>query len=210
MAWGDRFKKRVKSLFIRDTDREEEGDEEDASAAKAVQYRLEATRRTRKRGLYRLLITCCGLVSDTGSSTGLAVGINPNQKLAMYLHWMFRVNFVFLFAVMCITFFGLVILFAGFITLAGTLDEECVRIGGEPFNAAGTAFADAFALSWTTVSSRKCMRLDIQGHASLCFKVISVGVNAITISRVAPEFGARACCKMISEALSGSSFSKAS
>ena len=152
MAWDERFKKRIRNFFVRDTDREEEKDEEEASSAKAVQYRLEATRRTRSHGLFRSLLTCC----DSRSSTGLAVGINPNQKLAMYLHWMFRVNFVFLFAVMCITFFGLVITFAGFIALAGNLDDKCVRIGGEPFDSADTGFADAFALSWTTVSALNC------------------------------------------------------
>jgi hypothetical protein len=83
----------------------------------------------------------------------LAVGINPNQKLALYLHWMFRVNFVFLFGVMCVMFFALVILFAGFITVAGNIDPQCVRIGGEEFDKENTAFADAFALSWTTFST---------------------------------------------------------
>jgi len=64
---------------------------------------------------------------------------------------MFRASFVFLFAVMCTIFFGLIILFAGFIIAAGHLDQECVRIGGQPFST--SQFADAFALSWTTFST---------------------------------------------------------
>jgi len=118
-----------------------------------VQYRLESTQGTPKTSILRWLLMCCGCFGTARSGGGLSVGVNPNRKLAMYLHWMFRVNFVFLFGLMCIMFFGLVILFSGFITIAGTVDPQCVRIGGEVFNAAGTAFADAFALSWTTFST---------------------------------------------------------
>jgi hypothetical protein len=81
------------------------------------------------------------------------LGVSSNQALAMYLHWMFRVNFFFLFTLSCILFFGLVIVFSGFIVLAGSLESDCVRIGGESFGVAGTPFADAFALSWTTFST---------------------------------------------------------
>jgi hypothetical protein len=42
---------------------------------------------------------------------------------------MFRVNFVLLFAVMCGIFFVWVMIFAGFIIVAGTVDGECVRVG---------------------------------------------------------------------------------
>jgi hypothetical protein len=59
---------------------------------------------------------------------------------------MFRVNFVFLFAIMCITFFAFVIFFAGLITVAGTIDPQCVRIGAgvnNTFDANGTPFGDA-------------------------------------------------------------------
>jgi hypothetical protein len=46
---------------------------------------------------------------------------------------MFRVNFVVLFALCCLVFFALTILFAGFITIAGRIDPQCVRIGGKWF-----------------------------------------------------------------------------
>jgi hypothetical protein len=128
-----------------------------ASAAAPVQYRLEAMSRRPKPTWSRRLWTCSfGLCGGDRSSTvgrGMSMGNSPNQKLALWLHWMFRVNFVFLFAVMCIMFFTLVIIFAGFITLAGVIDPECVRVGGNPFNEEDTAFADAFALSWTTFST---------------------------------------------------------
>jgi hypothetical protein len=66
---------------------------------------------------------------------------------------MFRVNFFFLFSLSCVVFFALTIFFAGLIIAAGRLDKDCVRVGGQPFESAGTAFADAFALSWTTFST---------------------------------------------------------
>jgi hypothetical protein len=55
---------------------------------------------------------------------------------------MFRVNFVFLFVLMCQLFFTLVIFFAGFITLAGTMDPECIRVGNASFGSSGAPFAD--------------------------------------------------------------------
>ena len=118
------------------------------------QYRLEASRgRMGSRGL--LNICSCGLLGRRGSgrSGNMTIGINPNQQLAMYLHWMFRVNFLFLFCVMCVMFFVLVMFFAALIIVAGTLDPECVRIGGQQFGEVDSEFADAFALSWTTFST---------------------------------------------------------
>lgn len=100
------------------------------------------------------MVTCNGLFGGGGRNNRLlSVGRNPNQKLAASLHWAFRVNFMFLFVVMCVTFFVIVIIFAGFIASAGFLDEECVRVGANAFNSASTGFADAFALSWTTLST---------------------------------------------------------
>jgi hypothetical protein len=100
------------------------GDEEVAAsvaaAAAPVQYRLEAISRRPKLTWWRRLWTCSfgkDHHGGGGGGGGMSSGINPNQKLAMWLHWMFRVNFVFLFSVMCIMFFTLVIIFAGFITL---------------------------------------------------------------------------------------------
>jgi hypothetical protein len=57
----------------------------------------------------------------------------------------------------CVAFFALVILFSGFITIAGRLDEDCVRVGSDTFAEAGAPFADAFALSWTTISTVSCV-----------------------------------------------------
>jgi hypothetical protein len=156
MAWDSRVKARFMNLFSRGDATAGEtkpGDEEASTAGKAVQYRLAATRRTTKKTMWGRITSCCGLIGSSRANAGLAVGINPNQKLALYLHWMFRVNFVFLFGVMCIMFFALVILFSAFITIAGQFDPQCVRIGGQEFDSQNTAFADAFTLSWTTFST---------------------------------------------------------
>jgi hypothetical protein len=117
------------------------------------QYRLEATTNVTRnqQGWWNRIVLY--VLPRRYTTSSLEIGVNPNQKLAQYLHWMFRVNFFFLFVVMCVTFFALVILFSGFITLAGRIDSECVRVGGQVFGAAGTPFADAFALSWTTFAT---------------------------------------------------------
>jgi hypothetical protein len=93
----------------------------------------------------------CGS-GQTPYNIGMVVSRNQ-ISLAMYLHWMFRVNFFFLFALSCVVFFALTMFFAGLITLAGQLDPQCVRVGGEEFGMSGSDFADAFALSWTTFST---------------------------------------------------------
>jgi hypothetical protein len=154
MSWDERVRKRFKNFFVRGdaTAGETKLSDEEASSGKAVQYRLAATRRAKKKTMWGFITSCGGLFGSSRKA-GTAVGINPNQKLALYLHWMFRVNFIFLFGVMCIMFFALVILFSGFITIAGKLDSQCVRIGGQDFNSDDTAFADAFTLSWTTFST---------------------------------------------------------
>jgi hypothetical protein len=126
MSWDTRLRRRMKNLFtpslpLQQSSPEEDHDSEDEGA---VQYRLAATSRFPKKTFFERVVTC------GASSRSPSVGINPNQKLAMYLHWMFRVNFFFLFVVMCTMFFALVIFFTGLIILAGEMDPQCVRIGG--------------------------------------------------------------------------------
>lgn len=160
MGWKKRTKLRFRRLLCCGRDELIEGvgggagpqDPEAPSAPAKVQYRLEA-RRERRGNIFSMCVDLlfCGSGSMS-NSTGLGI-TNPNQLLAMYLHWMFRVNFFFLFTVSCIFFFVFTILFAGFITWAGRLDATCVVVGGEPFASADNPFADAFALSWTTFST---------------------------------------------------------
>ena len=63
-------------------------------------------------------------------------------------------NFPVLFILSCLVYFGLIVLFTGFIVLAGTVDPTCVNIGGSSFQSAGgNPFTNAFSLSWTTFST---------------------------------------------------------
>jgi len=128
-------------------------DVEDGKEDTKKQYRLEASQATNSGWLSCLTCGLCGRGSGRGGSGGMKIGINPNQQLAMYLHWMFRVNFLFLFCAMCVMFFVLVVFFAALIIIAGELDPECVRIGEAPYGEVDSEFADAFALSWTTFST---------------------------------------------------------
>jgi hypothetical protein len=127
MSWDTRLRRRMKNLVTPKlpTQGSADGDEDDgASDEAAIQYRLAATSRYPQKTFIERVITC-----GSGAQSP-SVGINPNQKLAMYLHWMFRVNFFFLFVVMCTMFFALVIFFTGLIMVAGKMDPQCVRIGG--------------------------------------------------------------------------------
>ena len=159
MAWGERLKakarfvcRKICCLSTEDPTQNRNDVEDGGKDTTKKQYRLEATRSTTGGGL--LYFLSCGLCGrGSGRSGGMTIGINPNQQLAMYLHWMFRVNFLFLFCVMCVMFFVLVMFFAALIIIAGELDNECVRIGGAPFGEVDSEFADAFALSWTTFST---------------------------------------------------------
>jgi hypothetical protein len=54
---------------------------------------------------------------------------------------------------MWLSFVGFVIVFAGFITIAGRMDKDCVQVSGNDFGSAGAPFSDAFALSWTTFTT---------------------------------------------------------
>lgn len=152
MSWSDRLRRRWRSALKEPTSEILSGTTDaphGSDSQRQIQYRLESTEKQQPGGFFQRMTRCFGRQSR---GSGL-VGINPNQKLAMYLHWMFRVNFIFLFAVMCVMFFALVIFFAALITAVGNIDHECVRIGSKEFDAADTAFADAFALSWTTFST---------------------------------------------------------
>jgi hypothetical protein len=104
MSWSQRLKTRVKNIFLRPAPEEIKNgeDEEDSGGGRPnLQFRLDANRRpTFRPSLFRRIVTLNGCIPTPGVNTGVAAGVNPNQKLAMYLHWTFRVNFVFLFVVM--------------------------------------------------------------------------------------------------------------
>lgn len=134
----------------------------------------------------------CGSWNQPQSKAGHVPSLDVQSELRFLIHGKFPSRLVSLCClvtakphsssleqVMCCMFFALVILFSGFITIAGVVDPACVRIGGKEFGEAGTQFADAvrdhdqsivpllvdsvtafsplstlqFALSWTTFST---------------------------------------------------------
>ena len=107
----------------------EDDDDNEDSKPVTTQYRLEATNNANQAGFFRRLASCCCGSTIGGSTQSGGIGIKSNQRLASTLHWMFRVNFLFLFAVMCSIFFVWVMIFAGFIIAAGRIDDQCVRVG---------------------------------------------------------------------------------
>lgn len=164
MTSFQRVRRRIKDAFsfspAQVEDLFENGDEEAVSGISPVnprrRHRLYAKRR-KANAQERPSNACQSLFNRCFSSSkkrvSLTDGVYPHQTIAMYLHWMFRVNFFFLFVVMCVAFFALVIVFAGLISIAGKLDPQCVRVGSEDFAFWDAPFADAFALSWTTIST---------------------------------------------------------
>lgn len=157
MSRDQRFKAKLRAIFRRvclgqkAAEPTGHSDVEDGSNGPCPQYRLEATSNGLRHGIIASLLSC--FRGAPGISGPVGIGINPNQRLTVYLHWMFRVNFIFLFAVMCTMFFALVMVFAGVIVGVGRLDPECIQVGGTPFANSTAPFADAFALSWTTFST---------------------------------------------------------
>jgi len=130
-----------------DKNNADDNQEDQQQENRPPQYRLEATHKSQRNGWFSCFSTGVGTKALSDNL------INPNEHLARSLHWMFRSSFFVLFAVMCLLFFGWIILFAGFIIAAGQYDDECVRVGGEPFMKDTSKFADAFTLSWTTFST---------------------------------------------------------
>ena len=90
---------------------------QDSEVNTTPQYRLEASNRKRRGWLF-----CNG-----SSSASELSDIKPNERLASSLHWMFRSNFLVLFAVMCSCFFALIICFACIILGIEKLDAECLK-----------------------------------------------------------------------------------
>jgi hypothetical protein len=127
----------------------ENGKESQDVKKEILQYRLTAHHHSNESTLKKCFtLGFCQPHPDIGLT-----GVHPQRLMSTFLQWIFRLNFTALFSLMCVMFFSFVIFFAGLITIAGNYDESCVRVGGNPFDSAGTPFADAFALSWTTFAT---------------------------------------------------------
>ena len=129
------------------------------------------------RCLYQIL--CCGSarrpnVSLTHTNTNTAARTNgrgrsswrgrmgdasnaadSNRFLSRFLNFTFRSSFLVVILLAAAGYYSLVCLFAAILVGAAKHDPTCVTIGGDPgFPGANeTAYADAFSLSWTTLST---------------------------------------------------------
>ena len=158
MSWSRRIKLQTNSMcrkvlgLCRLSRNAGEGNRSENNGINLPQYRVEATSTETWKGLLGRVWSCCG-GSAHPHSRRTRTRVHHSRRLAGCLHWMFRVNFLFVLAVMCSMFFLWVVLFTGLLVAAGRYDHECIRIGGAPFGSAGAEFADAFALSWTTFAT---------------------------------------------------------
>jgi hypothetical protein len=122
---------------------------------KLKQYKLGTTSREPPLSWWQRMNPLLGLFRSKyhQASTGVTVGLNPNQEIANYLHWIFRIKIFYLIVFMFAGYLFFSILFAIILLGAGYMDENCIRIGPEDFNWTGTAFADAFALAWQSFTT---------------------------------------------------------
>ena len=95
------------------------------------------------------------LAGMAGESRFLCLGLDPTRGLVGYLSWSFRTSFAVLFLSLSIGFFLLVTIFSLILMALGYIYPTCFQ---PVFNEAGTAFADAYALSWTTFTTVVSMR----------------------------------------------------
>jgi Ion channel len=134
--------KKITSYFTGDAP-----DQDKKNPPRRKQYRIEPA--GPRSTLSRYLL---GSQGRRESNLGMVVP-KSHLSLSSYLHWMFRVNFCVLFGLSCVVFFVFTTFFAGVIYLSGSLEPQCLRVGGEEFQATAIGFFDAFTLSWTTFST---------------------------------------------------------
>jgi hypothetical protein len=125
---------------------------------KSMQYRFEPPEPQSSWTMWRRVLTINGLLAKIDKSPNSnretsfsSPWFEVTGKASYYLHCIFRADPLILFLSMCASFFGLAFIFSILIVIAGTRSPDCVRVGGELFNAYGAAFGDAFALSWVTL-----------------------------------------------------------
>jgi hypothetical protein len=153
MSQKERVKVQLKNFFSSGRAQEEDSNK-DVEENIAPQYRLETSNRNRRGCLF-----CKGAVGVKELSD-----IKPNERLASSLHWMFRSNFLVLFAVMCLCFFAWILFFAGIIMGAGRLDNECVRVGKANAPFCGFIVFECFKLEKDVRSLLKLMSLSMLFH----------------------------------------------
>ena len=95
----------------------------------ASELNVQAQGTSRRNKQYRFEHT-----RQPGESDGMGFP-KSHLSLSSCMHWMFRVNFFVLFVLSCVVFFVVTTFFAGVLYLFGSLEPQCLRVGGEEFQA---------------------------------------------------------------------------
>ena len=113
-----------------------------------TQYRLTARPTQRKRSWMEIITG----TRDDCDEYDVTVGAK-SDLLTSYLRWTFRTSFTMLLAFSCVCFMVLSCAFAIAIHVVGIYQPLCILVGDRDYDTAGRNFIDAFALSWTTLST---------------------------------------------------------
>lgn len=161
MESGERLKKMGERMLRRSSYHTEDGENGEIFPAVKPMYRLQVTRQNQV-GCFRRTLACmmaclnCGAHTESSTEQNLFLGLgNPNRWLVDFFYWLFRKGWLTIFVVSIFMFYLLVLVFALLITLTAMSDNDCLRIGEQPFGASATRslVAQAFALSWHTFST---------------------------------------------------------
>ena len=138
-------------LFGIGTDEDQEAMEMGTPLPK--QYRLTARPSSQqKRTWLQLVARAVTCTRDEGNDYDVTVG-SKAEYLTLFLRWTFRTSFVMLLSFSCACFMMLACAFAIAIHIVGIYQPMCISVSGLDYNTAGRYFIDAFALSWTTLST---------------------------------------------------------
>ena len=134
------------------------GTDEDQEAMEAgtplpKQYRLTARPSSQqKRTWLQLVARAVTCTREEGNDYDVTVG-SKAEYLTLFLRWTFRTSFVMLLSFSCACFMMLACAFAIAIHIVGIYQPTCISVSERDYNTAGRCFIDAFALSWTTLST---------------------------------------------------------
>lgn len=161
MSTSDRFKTSILRRSSFNEVEKEDASVKNGGEKKIQMYRLQVTRQNEVGCLKRSLacvLAClnCGAHKEASTEQNLFLGLcNPNRWLIDFFYWLFRKGWLEIFAVSLAMFYLLAFLFAALIIWAAVIDSDCIRVGDGQFQGNASSFlaAQAFALSWHTLST---------------------------------------------------------
>ena len=133
------------------TERANGSDDGDASVGERPQFTVTKARKN---------VTLADRIRDSVSHRDVDEHTyDPNSLFAKYIHWTFRASFRLVFMSFLFVFMVLIVFFGALLLSAGNQEPGCITVSGQVFGTVPEyAFADAFALSWTTFTTGKFWR----------------------------------------------------